>query len=300
MLEVLIEYDNQDASHFAVVEFRLPRLLLTLLGGAVLALAGFLFQVLTRNALADPYVLGTASGASLGANLAILGIIPSFIAGVYIQAVGAFIGAIAITLLVFFLARQKQGVNNTSLVLGGIAMAALITSCTSLLIYYSDSPERIRSMIFWSMGSFDRANWMDVVLLFVMLSLILTFLRVFHKEVGMMMLGEEMAQALGAKVKHIKFWVIISMCLIIGFLVSNCGPIGFVGLIIPHIVRSWKVRSLYQQLLLTAIIGGLFLLICEVASKLLYPPVGLPIGILTSLLGVPYFIYILNRSNYRF
>ena len=300
IFDAFSRYDHSSPVHFAIVHFRLPRLIIAFIGGAVLSLCGYLFQIITQNALADPYVLGTASGASLGANVAILSGLTVAFYQFSMVSVFAFVGAIVVTGVVFGLAQRRKSVNNTIMILAGIAISALISSATSLLIYYSNSSEKVRSLIFWAMGSFDKINWSDVVFLGLSLLFVMLLLRVLHKEISILMLGEEMATTLGAKVKTIKLIVIFSMCLLVAYLVSRCGPIGFVGLVVPHIVRAWKIRSVKQQLWLTIIVGGIFMMSCEVVSKLLYPPVGLPIGIITSILGVPYFIYILIEKNYKF
>ncbi|WP_347160454.1 FecCD family ABC transporter permease [Pontibacter chitinilyticus] len=296
----LFHYNPNNPAHFAIIYLRLPRLLLALVVGGSLALSGYLMQAMVNNGLADPYLLGTASGASLGAVVVFFGFMPVTFAGFYLPSVFAFAGAFLVTLVVVILGYRKRQLIPGQMLLAGIALSSLCTAILGLLTFLSDSEGKLKAVIFWSMGSFERASWSLVPYPAVALLLALLLFVFYQKQLNILLLGSERAQALGVRVARTR-WVIMGVVSVVtGFAVATSGPVGFVGLIIPHVTRALLSTTGRGNLLFCAFAGGFFMLLCDLLSRLIYPPAGLPIGIITSFFGVPFFVYLLFRKNYNF
>ncbi len=301
LISSILGYNENDSIHFAIWHLRMPRLVTSFLVGLLLSIVGYLLQTLTNNALADPYVMGTASGAALGANLSILGYVPVIVGGVYFASLWAFMGAILVTVAVIKLSFFNKTLSKTTMVLAGISISALASSVSSILIFYSDSSDKIRSLIFWSMGSFENSDWKTVSIMCILAMGLVLLTIVLRTHLGLHLLGVEQARLLKGKHTSRPNWILFTaLSFVVAYVVSEVGPVGFVGLIVPHVVRALGAKGILNQIVLVALCGGVFMLICELVSKILYPPVGLPIGVVTSTIGVPYFIYLLRRTNYRF
>ncbi|MCC9138279.1 FecCD family ABC transporter permease [Pontibacter silvestris] len=298
--DAFLYYNPDNTTHFAIVHLRLPRLLLALVVGASLAFAGYLLQAMVNNGLAEPYLLGTASGASLGAVVVFFGFVESTVAGFYLPPVLAFAGAFITTLMAVMLGYRKRQLIPSQLLLAGIALSSLCTAVVGLLTFLSDSEGKLKSIIFWSMGSFERASWTLLPYPAVALLLALLLFIFYQKQLNILLLGAERAQALGLQVAQTRWVILLTVSIVTGFSVASSGPVGFVGLIIPHVTRSMMGASGRWNLLFCAFIGGLFMMLCDLLSRLIYPPVGIPIGIITSFFGVPFFVYLLSRKNYNF
>lgn len=298
--EALFNYNPNDTTHFAIMHLRLPRLLLALVVGASLAFAGYLMQAMVNNGLADPYLLGTASGASLGAVIVFFGFVDMVIAGIYMPPVFALLGAFIVTLAAVALGYRKRQLIPSQLILAGIALSSLTTAILGLLTFLSDSEGKLKSVIFWSMGSFERASWDMLPYPAVAVSMALLFFVFYQKQLNILLLGADRAQALGVKVARTRWVILLTVSLVTGFAVASSGSIGFVGLIIPHVTRGLMGSTGRWNLLFCAFIGGFFMLLCDLLSRLIYPPAGLPIGIITSFFGVPFFVYLLVRKSYNF
>ncbi|MDX5422866.1 MAG: iron ABC transporter permease [Hymenobacteraceae bacterium] len=298
--EAFFSYDPENTTHYAVMHLRLPRLLLALVVGASLAFCGYLMQAMVNNGLADPYLLGTASGASLGAVVVFFGFVEMTIAGFYMPPILALVGAFVVTLVVIILGYRKRQIIPAQLLLAGIAISALVTSIVGLLTFLSDSEGKLKSVIFWSMGSFERASWSLVPYPAAALLLALLLFVFYQKQLNILLLGADRAQALGVKVAQTRWVILGTVSVVTGFAVATSGPIGFVGLIIPHVTRGVMGATGRSNLLFCAFVGGFFMLLCDLLSRLVYPPAGLPIGIITSLFGVPFFVYLLFKKNYNF
>ncbi len=298
--EAIINFDFQNTQHFAIWNLRMPRVFMTFLVGGALAMAGYLMQITINNPLAEPYILGTSSAASLGANLVFFGLIPISIAGIYMPAVVAFIFAMISTLLVIRVARRKGLVQGSKLLLGGIAMSSLLTSIVALLAYMSDSSAKLRTIVFWALGSFEQIGWMDLPVLFILVVLTILMFSLLYKHVNLLLLGRERASDLGLNVNRYYNLVLVGSVLIASVTVTLVGAVGFVGLIVPHFVRAIYGATNRWNLWNSMLIGGNFLMVCDIVGRLVYPPVGIPIGIVTSFFGVPFFVYLLLKSNYRF
>jgi len=282
-----------------LMNLRLPRIILAWLAGASLSLAGYLIQILVKNPLADPYLLGTASGATLGANLFLAGMIPTMgILGI-ITPLFAFLGALAITFLVVSINNSLKFQSTLTMVLIGVAVSTLTGAVTTVLIFLSAEANKLRTLVFWALGSFERADWVSVIVLAI--SLVSSILLVFNLQSALLVLslGKEKSKSLGLDYKKLSTLIIVISSLLTAIAVSYCGIIGFVGLIIPHIIRSWVGAYYKYSPILLALLGGCVMCVADLLSRLLYPPAGLPVGAVTSLIGAPFFVYLLRRNYNR-
>ncbi|GAA4005571.1 hypothetical protein GCM10022408_16690 [Hymenobacter fastidiosus] len=293
----LLHYDATDPAQLVLVELRLPRLLMALLAGAGLAVSGYLMQAMVNNALADPYLLGTASGASLGAILCFALLPNLMVGGLYLPPLAALVGGLITTLIVVALGTQRGKIRPAQLLLAGVALSSLTTSIGGLLTFLSTSEGKLRTVVFWAMGSFERAGWDVLAYPAVALGLALLLLVFLQKDLNILLLGEERAQALGVPVARTRWLLVITASALTGCIVALCGPVGFVGLMIPHLTRWLLGVTGKANLLFCALLGADFLLACDLLARLLYPPAGLPVGLITALFGVPFFVYLLRRKE---
>ena len=280
------------ASADIVLTLRLPRALAGFACGGLLALAGALMQVLLRNPLADPYVLGVSGGASVGAMLAILFGFAG-VAGVGIEA-GAFLGALAALLLVFGLARGDGSWTQTRLLLTGVIVASGCGAVVGLLL--SIAPEtQLRGMLFWLMGDLGQPGqgWPPLLVLGVALLLALPLAR----DLNLLARGEGNARALGVDVGRLRLGVYLLAALATAAAVTTAGAVGFVGLIVPHLVRLALGND--QRLLLPAatLAGGSLLVLADTLARSVIAPAQLPVGVLTAMIGVPVFLFLLERHR---
>ena len=296
----ILNYDVTNATHFVIVQLRLPRLILALLVGGSLSFCGYLMQAMVNNPLADPYILGTASGASLGASLSISGMLATTWGAIYLPPFFALIGAFGVTVLVIALGYRKGQIIPSQLLLAGIAVSSLLTALVSLFTFLSGSESNIRSILFWSMGDFGRANWDFMLYPAVALGLALLLFRFQVKELNALLLGSERAETLGVHVVRARWLILITVAVLCGFSVALAGSVGFVGIIIPHVTRALLGITYKNNLLVCAWLGGVFMVGCDILSRFIYPPAGLPIGIITSFFGVPFFVYLLLKKQYSF
>jgi len=297
ILNTFRHYDTTDPAQLVLVQLRLPRLLLALLAGASLAVSGYLLQTLVANPLADPYLLGTASGASLGAIAAYV-LVPSLtVLGVYLPPVAALAGAFGATLLVVALGTRRGRIMPAPLLLAGVAVGALAAAVGSLLTFLASPEGSLRSVVFWAFGSFERAGWSTLPYPAAALAISLFVLAFRQKDLNLLLLGEERAAALGLPVTRLR-WLLVGLAAgLTGGVVALCGPVGFVGLLVPHLTRGLLGTTGRANLLFCAVLGGGFLLACDLLARLLYPPAGLPVGLVTALFGVPFFVYLLRKNN---
>ena len=292
--------DTNSLDYLILWKIRIPRFILALLAGGGLSLAGYLMQHLTNNSLADPYLLGTAGGASLGANLVITGLVPLGIFSIGGITIGAFLVALLVTVLLMVIAHENGKINVFKLLLGGVALTSLTGSLNTLILFMVSDKDQLTEIIFWSMGALSRATWTSISILSVVLFSTLILLVFLKKELSLILLGEEKASLLGMKVEQFKWGIVILSTLITAVTVSFTGPIGFIGLFIPHFIRHvFGVNGAFNSIFVV-LTGGVFLATCDGLSKVIYPPVGLPIGIITAILGIPFFIFLVIKSNYKF
>lgn len=280
--------DTSDVAAEVVRELRLPRALAAFACGGLLALAGALMQVLLRNPLADPYVLGISGGASVGALGAMLFGLPLLLVNG-----GAFAGALAATLLVFGLARGDGSWTQTRLLLTGVIVAAGCGAAVALIL--SVAPEnKLRGMLFWLMGDLSHAAspWPALA----MLALGLLAALPFSRDLNLLARGDLTARALGVPVARLRGGVYVLAALATAAAVTTTGSVGFVGLIVPHLVRLSVGNDQRVLLPAAALAGGALLTLADTLARTIVAPQQLPVGVLTALIGVPVFLYLLTRS----
>jgi iron complex transport system permease protein len=281
-------------------QLRLPRVLLASITGGGLAIVGVAMQTLVRNPLAEPYILGLSSGASAGASLFYLGLLPPLLSRTLSMPLAAFLGALLTLTLVYLVARQNGTLSISRLLLGGVAISALMASVTSFVTFASPNPDKLRAVLFWLLGSFSGARWSLLPL--PVLAAIFGFLGllILARPMDLLLLGEESAAQLGLSVEWTKRLLILLAALVTGTLVSFSGIIGFVGLIVPHAVRALVGVPHRRVVPLSFLLGAIFLVWADLVARLLLPGTELPVGVVTALCGVPFFLVLLRRSPYRF
>jgi iron complex transport system permease protein len=278
-----------------ILDIRLPRVILAGLVGGALALAGATYQGLFRNPLADPYLIGVAQGAALGAVIGFLLPSPWHGIGFGIIPLLAFVGALVSTAIVYTLARVGKTLPVTTLILAGVALGALLGSIVSYLII--SSGEKMHGIVFWLMGSFSLSQWSEVmvVLPYVVVGVVVILL--YARPLNVMQLDEEQAQQLGVNVERLKLILLAAATLITAAAVSFVGTIGFVGIIIPHAVRLVWGPDHRFLLPLSVLSGAIFLILADVIARTILAPTEIPIGVITALVGAPFFLYLLRRRQ---
>lgn len=283
----------------AVWYLRLPRLLMAASIGMALAVCGVVMQAIVKNPLADPYVLGISSGATLGATLAImLGVGAAL--GENSIGIMAFLGAFVVSLLVVGLANVGGRANSVKLLLAGMAVSSVCSAFSNFIVYIAHDREGMQTVTYWMMGSIAGANWErdGVVLLVALLGAL--FFWTQHRNLNLMLLGDESAITLGTDLHRWRQLYLLVSAAMVGFAVYAAGMIGFVGLIIPHVVRMLFGTDHKKLIPLCALAGAVFLVWADVACRALIKGTELPIGILTSMIGAPCFIYLMARKKYGF
>jgi len=280
-----------------ILKLRLPRIILTFLVGAELSAAGVIYQGIFRNPLADPYIIGASSGASLGAALAILLFSGMSLLGVGPIPLFAFTGSLLTVIVVYVVAGITGRANSNTLLLSGVAVSSFISALVSFLMYFSD--QKLHQIYFWLLGSFSSQGWKEVYINlpygiagFLVGLCNLRALNIFQ-------LGENTAFFTGVDIELMKKISLAAASLLTASAVSVSGVIGFVGLIIPHVVRMIvgpDHRKLYPM---SALAGGIYLMLADTVSRIVIAPTELPVGILTALFGGPFFLYILMRNAKR-
>lgn len=293
-----------DSVNYLIWHIRLPRILMAFFVGAGLASSGAAIQGLFRNPLADPALIGITSGAMV---FAVAGIVlgSTVLAGVHAffglltSIFLAFLGSLGTTYMVYRLATSNGRTSVATMLLAGIAMTALAGAITGLLTYFS-SEEALRDITFWTLGSVGGANWQLLSYLAPVILIALGFLLSIHKELDLLALGEQEATYLGVKLQRVKWIVIGCAALVVGSSVAMCGVISFLALVVPHLVRLIK-GNLHKGLLIgSALLGGILLLVADAFARTIIAPMELPIGILTALLGAPFFIGLLLKSKKQY
>lgn len=278
-----------------ITDIRLPRLIYSVLTGIGLSLVGLLMQTVTRNALADPYVLGVSSGASTGAVFAIImGGLPFL--GQYNTPIFAALGA-ALSIILVLLCVGKSN-SPVKLILIGMGMTGVFSALTMMIIYGAKHEAQVRSAMFWLLGSFAGIQWGDLPLTAIIVILFMLYIYMFNQDLDVLLLGNHEAAQMGLSVKQLQLSIVIISSVVIATLVSKVGVVGFIGLIIPHLARIIGGPKHKHTLLFSALIGSIVMIWSDVLSRALYSPEEIPIGVLTSLLGAPLFIWII-MSRYK-
>jgi iron complex transport system permease protein len=294
--------DNMTLNERIFLHIRLPRALLCVLVGATLAVGGVLMQALFRNPIVEPGLVGTSSGAAFGAALYfVLDSILKFNAGEWTLPIAACMGGILSTSLVFLLAQSKQTGRSSilALLLTGIAINALFMSGVGFLSYIARDPQA-RSITFWNLGTLSGANWHSVLIIGTTSCICISIALRHAKHLNALMIGEEEAQYLGINIKTLKIIVLLINVVMVAVATAFVGVISFVGLIVPHLLRMVNGSDNRYLIINGALLGGILLSISDLAARMLLRPAELPIGIVTSIIGVPVFIILLRRKNYFF
>ena len=283
-----------------VLDIRLPRVLLALCVGAILASSGAVMQGLFRNPLADPSLIGVSSGASVGASIVIV-IAASWMAagsamGLPLVALGAFAGGFLATVLVYRLATSEIGTSVSTMLLAGIAITALAGALNSLLAYFADD-DMLRQISLWQMGNLSTANWSRVVLIGLVTAVLMVLFPRYSNALNALLLGESEARYLGVDVQRVKQRLIVLTALGVGVSVAVAGLIAFVGLVMPHVVRLLIGPDHRWLIPASAMAGALLLIVADGLARILVSPTELPTGILTALLGAPFFVALLIQQR---
>lgn len=287
-----------DAEAAILLQLRLPRVLGAFVVGAGLASAGALMQGVFRNALVDPYILGSSAGAGLGAVLAMALSLRFSALGFGPVPLFAFLGALASILLVYAVARVGWRTPTTHLLLAGVAVSSLLASSMSVLLLYSRAAQsQLQSIFAWLLGGVGLSGWQELRVLVPLLLLALLAGWMLARPLDALALGEDSAGYLGVGVERAKLLAIVTASLLTAVSVSISGLVGFVGLIVPHSARI-LVGPRHRLLLPTcALAGGTFLVLVDLASRVLLAPAEVPVGLLTALLGAPFFLWLLRRGR---
>lgn len=300
-LGLKVDFGAHDAGQYAVFwSLRVPRVFLAMGCGVGLAMAGAAIQGIFRNPLADPALIGVTSGGAMGAIGGIL--LGTSIVGLPLWLIrsavplGALAGAMLATLLIYRLATSAGRTSTSTLLLVGIAINALAGALIGFVLFYANS-EDLRSFLFWTLGSLDRASWAEVrlgLLLIIPAALALPF---FARPLNLLLLGETEAFHLGVSVQRLTRQVVFLSAGLAGATVALAGTIGFVGLMVPHLMRLWLGPDHRRLFPASALAGAILLLVADAAARWVMPPAVLPIGILTALAGAPFFLFLLARRR---
>lgn len=296
-LMAMMDPNTTTTMNTIITDIRLPRLIYSVLTGIGLSLVGLLMQTVTRNALADPYVLGVSSGASTGAVFAIImGGLP--LLGSYNTPIFAALGA-ALSIILVLLCVGKSN-SPVKLILIGMGMTGIFSALTMMIIYGAKHEAQVRSAMFWLLGSFAGIQWSDLPLTVIIITLFMLYIYLFNQDLDVLLLGNHEAAQMGLSVKQLQLSIVVISSIVIATLVSKVGVVGFIGLIIPHLARIIGGPKHKNTLLFSALIGSIVMIWSDVLSRALYSPEEIPIGVLTSLLGAPLFIWIImNRYKHN-
>ncbi len=293
-------YGDGTATGDIVWQVRLPRLVLAIAVGMALSVVGAVMQAVVKNPLADPYILGVSSGAQLGATLAILLGVGAALGSGY-EGVVAFVGAFLASMAVVAMANVGGRATSVKLVLSGTALAAICGAVSNFLLFVVNTNDgAVSAVVRWTMGSLAGADWPTNGLVLVLALLGTLFFWSQHRALNLMLLGDETAVTLGADLTRRRVVYLAVASLLVGFAVYAAGIIGFVGLVIPHIVRMLFGTDHKKLIPLAAVVGAIFLLWADVLCRVVIPHHEIPIGILTALVGAPVFVWLMVRRKYGF
>jgi iron complex transport system permease protein len=294
---VRLQLDWPETFNVIIFSIRLPHTILIAMTGAALSGSGAVYQGLFRNPLADPYLIGVASGAGLGAVLAMSLRWPNDLLGLFTIPAAAFVGATATVILVYFLARSGKSMPTTTLILAGVAVGSFTSALTSYLMLRSEG--EVRRALAWLLGGSSMSGWDPVMAALPYIAIGLGALVFSGHPLNVLQFGDEQAQQMGLNVERIKAFLVLAASLTTAAAVAFSGVIGFVGLIVPHLVRIlWGPD--YRHLVPLSILGGAtMLLIADLLARILLAPQELPVGVITALAGAPFFLWVLRRAKER-
>ena len=289
----------EGAVHDVVWLIRLPRVMLALAVGMGLSVCGVVMQAIVKNPLADPYILGVSSGATLGATLALMLGVGSFLGGNFVGLM-AFAGAMITSFAVLYIANMGGRATSGKLILAGMAVSAVCSAFSSFVLYLASNKNAATEVSYWTMGSLAGADWNKVAVIIPVIFVCTVFFWSQLRNLNLMLLGDEVSITLGTDLHRVRTVYLLVSSLMVGFAVYSAGMIGFVGLIIPHVIRMIFGTDHRRLIPLSALLGSIFLIWCDVACRVILKNSEMPIGILVSIIGAPCFIYLLARRSYGF
>lgn len=287
-------YEWPDLTLAIIWETRVPRVITGLFTGAVLAVSGAVLQVIVRNPLADPYTLGLSSGASTGAAFVVL-VLGTTLLGIMTLPIFAFVGALVATLATLLFAGRQP--SPAKLILSGLAVGYGFTAITNMLVFSADNPETARSVLFWMLGSLARASWHDAKICAIAALFVCVIVAYYGPALDALGGGDEAAQAVGISPNTIRIGLLIVVSIGVGIVVSASGGIGFVGLVVPHLVRGLLGRAQRIVTLGCVLLGSAFLVAADSLARVALSPVELPIGVITGSVGAPFLLMLLHKSK---
>ena len=288
------------AVHDVVWLIRLPRIVLAIAVGMALSIGGVAMQAIVRNPLADPYIMGISAGAYAGAALAILGGVGGAAFGAQATGIMAFIGAVVAALGVVALANVGGRATSVRLILAGTALGAVFSAFSNFMIFRTNQSSRVQEIVNWTMGSLGRASWsINGPILGIVVACVL-ILWTQYRNLNMMLMGDQVAVTLGTRLHRHRIGFLAISALMVGLSVYAAGMIGFVGLVIPHVTRMMFGTDHRTLIPLAALFGAVFLIWSDVACRVAIAGTELPIGIFTSMVGAPVFVYLMARNAYSF
>lgn len=292
----LIDVESIDSQVFVIVsQIRLPRIFLAIFVGVALAVAGVIFQGIFRNPMADPYIIGVSAGASFGATLGLLMFTGFRLLNFSATSIFAFLGAIGVTFLVYNISKISKRISVVTLLLAGVALSALFSAINSFILMFRSHD--LAKVVFWILGGLTAASWQQFILVAPIILVLVIVASFFMKDLNLISLGEERSSQLGVETERTKKILMVLASLIAAAAVSVSGIIGFVGLITPHIMRILVGPDHRRLLPASAIAGGIVLLFSDTVARTVLEPREIPVGIITSILGVPFFLYLLIRAK---
>ncbi|MEH8022391.1 MULTISPECIES: FecCD family ABC transporter permease [Rheinheimera] len=275
-----------------ILQIRLPRLLCAVLVGAGLAISGAILQNATRNPLADPYLFGLMAGAGLGATLVSV-VLPAHIIS---MALGAFVGALFAVVLVFAVCAGQHWRKVEYTLLAGVAVSFMLSAVSSFVLYFAE-PFAANRIMFWLMGSLSRTDWFSVLLLSPVVLLVLVLALALRRQLDALLLSDESARTLGVNTQTLRLVLLLATALLTACIVSQCGGIAFVGLMVPHIVRHYFGVTSVRLLLGSVLVGALFMVWVDNLARTVLPQQEIPLGVITSLAGSVFFLLIMRRQR---
>lgn len=292
IMSIIFLGENTD-NRVILMDIRLPRVMISAVLGAGLSAVGGVMQGVFKNPLVDSYTLGMSSGAALGAVLSIVSGIGIF--GYATTGVFAFLGAVSTLFFVYFLSKTKNRVSINSLLLSGVAVSYFLSSIISFMMMLNRN--KIEQIVFWTMGSLSSATWQKLIFSSSFILPGILVLCFFSRELNIMSLGEESAHYIGVDVEKLKYILLVICSLIVGAVVSTGGTIGFLGLVAPHIVRIIWGSDNRKLIPYSAIMGGAILMLSDALGRVLIQPAEIPVGVMTSIMGGPFFIFLLKKQK---
>lgn len=291
----LFHYEFPISHKLIVLNIRLPRIMLASLVGMGLSIVGASFQAMFKNPMADPYVLGISSGSALGASIAIILALDNSFSGLGLTTLMAFVGALITTLIVYNIAKTGSKLPVNTLLLAGISVSFLFSSIISLIMVFNR--KELEKIIFWMLGSVSAASWKQVTVLIPFIFVGLMIFMSLSRDLNIMLTGDDTAKSLGIEVENMKKIILVVSSLVVAACVSFSGIIGFVGLIIPHIFRLILGPDHRVLIPFSAVGGAIFMILSDTLARTMASPAEIPVGAITSVIGAPYFIYLLIKNK---